>query len=118
MAANARTSEVTNARTARGIGDRMATLPSELLFGLRLDGFVDLLDEQLLQRVDAATHRAARGVLVAAAAELLRDGADVDLLLRPHADAVLVAFDLLEEHDGPDFLHGEWQVDQPFGVFV
>ena len=72
----------------------------------------------LLQRVDRAGHGAAGGVLVAAAAELLGDRADVDVALRPHADAVLVALDLLEEDHRLDLLDGQRQVDQPFGVLV
>src|SRR5689334_14722033 len=76
------------------------------------------LDEQFLQPVDAAAHRAAGGVLVAAAAELLGDRADVDVALRPHADAVFLALDLLEEDHRLDFLDRERQVDQPLGVFI
>src|SRR5665213_4625219 len=72
---------------------------------LQFDRALDLFYKKLLQRVDAACRRAARGVLVAAAAEFLRDRADVDLALRPHADAVDLALDLLEEHDGLDLLH-------------
>src|SRR5690348_15457222 len=56
------------------------------------DRVFDLLDEHLLKRVDAALHRAAGRVLVATAAEFLRDGADVDLALGSHADAVFLAF--------------------------
>src|SRR5262245_9848742 len=70
-----------------------------------IDGAFDLLDEHLLQRVDRAVHRAPGRVLVTAAAELLRDRADVDLALRPHADAILVALDLLEEDHREDLLH-------------
>src|SRR4051812_36012539 len=83
-----------------------------------IDRAFNLLDERLLQRVDPAGDRAAGGVLVAATAVLLGDRADVDLALRAHADAILVALNLLEEHDGEDFLDGQRQVDQPLGVFV
>src|SRR5947209_17762287 len=48
---------------------------------LQLDRVLQLLDERLLQRVDGAGHRAPGGVLVAAAAEFLRDRADVDVAL-------------------------------------
>src|SRR5262245_36428959 len=80
------------------------------------DRLIDPLDEQLLQRVDRPAHRAAGGVLVAAAAELFRDRADVDCALGPHADAVLIALVLLEENHGLDLLDRERQVDQPLGV--
>src|SRR5580765_2593800 len=83
-----------------------------------IDGFFDLLDERLLQLVDRARYGAARRVLVAAAAERFRDRADVDVALRPHADAVLLAVVLLEEDHRLDLLDGQRQVDQPFGVFV
>src|SRR5207244_10712857 len=85
---------------------------------LRLDGPLDLLDEHFLQRVDAAPHRAACGVLVPAAVEFLRDRADVDLALRSHAHAVRLALGLLEEDDGLDLLHVERKLDEPFAVPV
>src|SRR5205085_7820246 len=75
-----------------------------------IDRLLDLLDERLLQPVDRPADGAAGGVLVPAAAELLGDAADVDLALRAHADAVLVAFRLLEEDDRLDLLHGQRQV--------
>src|SRR2546428_9925061 len=69
-----------------------------------IDGFLNLFDEGLLQRVDGARDGAAGRVLVAAAAEFLGDRSDVDVAFRAHADAVLVAFGLFEEHDGLDLL--------------
>src|SRR5579871_144997 len=83
-----------------------------------INGALDLLDEDLLQRVDTAARRASGGVLVPAAAELLRDRGDIDLALRPHADAIGFALNLLEEDDGLDLLDRQRQVDQPFGVLV
>src|SRR5262245_38017802 len=83
-----------------------------------IDGRFDLLDERLLQRVDRTVDRAAGSVLVAAAAELPGDRPDVDLALRAHAHAVLVALDLLEEDHGKDLLDGQRQVDQALGVLV
>src|SRR5580765_4565353 len=64
-----------------------------------IDGFFNLFDEGLLQRDDLTGDRAAGRVLVPAAAKLLGDRSDVDVALRAHADAVLVAVGLLEEHD-------------------
>ena len=84
---------------------RRAGRPSIALF--------DLLDERLLQRVDR------RRVTVQPAAFLwppppnsLAIDADVDVALRAHADAVLVAFDLLEEDDRLDLLDRQRQVDR------
>src|SRR5689334_8489226 len=67
-----------------------------------IDRCLDLVDEDLLQGVDRARDAAAGRVLVAAAAELLGDRADVDVALRAHADPVFLAFDLLEEDDRQD----------------
>src|SRR5260221_2073130 len=53
----------------------------------QLDGFVDLLHEHLLERLNRPDDRAAGGVLVPATTELLGDGADVDVALRSHAHA-------------------------------
>ena len=53
-----------------------------------------------------------------AAAELLGDRADVRIAFRSHADAVLLALDLLEEDDRLNFFHGQREVDEAFGVFV
>src|SRR5712691_12733085 len=83
-----------------------------------IDRLLEFLEEQLPQLVDRPGDGAAGRVLVPAAAELLRDGADVDLALRPHADAVLVALVLLEEHARLNLLHRQRQVDQPLGVLV
>src|SRR5919197_203736 len=80
-----------------------------------IDDGCDFLDELLLQRIDTTGHGAAGGFFVPAAAELLRDRADVDIALRPHTDAILLAFDLLEEDDRLNLLDGQRQVDQPFG---
>src|SRR6185503_6922429 len=71
---------------------------------LKVDGAQNLLDERLLQRVDRAGHGAAGRVLVAAAAELLRDRADIDVAFRAHADPVGVALRLLEEDHRLDLL--------------
>src|SRR6266853_2314846 len=83
-----------------------------------IDGPLNLFDEGRLERLDGTARRAARGILVAAAAELFGYCADVDVALRSHADAVGVAFRLLEEDDGLDFLDGQRLVDQAFGVVV
>src|SRR3954468_3219059 len=83
-----------------------------------IDGALEFLDERLLQLFDRAGDRAARGVLVSAAAVLLRDHADVDVPLGPQADAVLVPLLLLEEDDRFDLLDRQRQVDEPFGVLV
>src|SRR5438034_6974616 len=79
---------------------------------------LDPRDEFLLQLIDAAGDGAAGGVLVSAAAELLGDAADVDVALGSHADPILLALDLLEEHDRLNFLDRQRQVDEPLGVFV
>src|SRR5207247_4622674 len=71
------------------------------------DRLLDLLDEQLLQHVDRARHRAPGGILVAAAPEALRDRADVDVALGSHAHAVLFGLDLFEDDDGLDLLDCE-----------
>ena len=109
------------ARAARARRRRARSGPAGLSTTSRpsIDRVLDLLDERSsAARRSATGDRAAGGVLVAAAAELLGDRADVDVALRPHADAVLVAFGLLEEHDRLDLLDRQRQVDQPFGVFV
>src|SRR6476620_632044 len=62
-----------------------------------IDRVLNLRDEQLLQRVDRARHRAPRRVLVSAAAEGFGHAADVDVALGSHADAILLPFGLLEE---------------------
>src|SRR5262245_53197952 len=57
-------------------------------------------------------------VLVAAAAELSRDGAHVDVVLRSHADADVAAGPELEKDDRLNLPRGERQIDQAFGVVV
>ena len=47
-----------------------------------------------------------------------RDLADVDVVLRSHADAHLAGRPDLEEHDRLNLARGERQVDQPLGVVV
>src|SRR5207253_11450837 len=69
-----------------------------------IDGARDLLDERPPELVDRAADRAAGRVLVTAAPELLRDGRDVDIALRPHADAIRISLITLEEDDRVDFL--------------
>lgn len=55
---------------------------------------------------------------MSAAAEPLRDVADVDGPFRAQADAVLPLGPFLEEHDRLDLLDRERQVDQALGVVV
>src|SRR3954453_3713750 len=83
-----------------------------------IDRLLNLLEEHLLELIDRPGHRAAGGVLVPASAELLGDCANVDLALRPHADAVVVAFGLLEEDDRLDLLDRQRKVDETFGVLI
>src|SRR4051794_29786157 len=84
-----------------------STLQSCNPAGLQFHDALDLFHEQLLQRVDAAGDRAARRILVSAAAEFFRNRADIDVAFGTHADAVLLAFDLLEEDDRVNLLHGQ-----------
>src|SRR5438034_4103209 len=97
---------------------RISGLRNCRIVGLSFDRLFDLRDEQFLERVDRAPHGAPRRVLMAAAAELLRHGADVDVAFGSHADAVLLDLDLLGEVHRLDLFDGERQVDQPFGVLV
>src|SRR6266851_3536529 len=83
-----------------------------------IDGLLDLLNEQLLQHGNGARGGASGGILVSAAVKFLRDRPDVDLARRPHADAILSAFDLLEEDHRLDFVDGQRQIDQAFSVIV
>src|SRR4029077_21274179 len=61
------------------VGLSMTSRPS-------IDGPLDLFGERRLEGFDRTTHRAARGVFVTASAELLGDGADVDVAFGSHAD--------------------------------
>src|ERR1051326_2432707 len=101
-------------RTSRSESSVLSSQFSVLTF----DRALNLLDELGLQRFDRPGRVAAGRILVSAAATLFRDGADVDLALRSHADAVRLSFDVLEEDDGLDLLDGKRQIDQPFGVIV
>src|SRR3954453_12827826 len=62
----------------------------------------DLFAEDGLELVKPAGRAASRCVLVAAAAKFLCDRVDVDVALRPHADAPVVGAVFLEEHHGLD----------------
>src|SRR4029434_10187843 len=84
----------------------------------KIDGPSDLLDKYLLQGIPRAAYRTSCGVLVAPAAELLCDLANVDIAFRAHADTTFVALELLEENGGFDLLHRKRQVDQAFCVLV
>src|SRR4051794_8470820 len=69
------------------------------------DGGEQLLLEDVFQIGERPGGAAAGGVLVAAAAELLRDRVDVHVALRSHADAPVVVGGFLEEHRRLDLLH-------------
>src|SRR5215475_7612374 len=81
-----------------------------------IDRTLDMIHERLAEFADAASHRAAGRILVTAAAEGFRDGADVRVALRPQADAVFVAFGLFEEDYRLHFLDRQRLVDHSFGV--
>src|SRR5215218_2597996 len=83
-----------------------------------IDCLLDLLEKYLLELVDWPVHRTASRVLVSPAAEFLCNRPDVDVALRPHAHAVIVALGLLEKDHRLDLLHRERKVDQPFGILV
>src|SRR5215467_2299765 len=72
-----------------------------------IDRTRDAVHERSAQLGEIAFHGAAGGVLVAAACGGLGDGADVDAALRAQADAVFVAFGLLEEDHRLKVLDGK-----------
>src|SRR5262244_2330991 len=83
-----------------------------------IDRTRDAVHQRSAQFDDIASHGAAGGVLVAATGPRLRGGADVDLAFRTQADAVLVAFRLLEEDHRLQLLDRQRLVDDAFGVVV
>src|SRR5262245_29542388 len=81
-----------------------------------------LLEQQVLEPQlevrEIPPRIAPRGVLVPAAAELLRDRVHIDVALRTHADPPVVRAGFLEKRHRLDLLHRERQVDDAFSVLV
>src|SRR5688572_15427668 len=80
--------------------------------GRCVDSSRDFLFEDRLPLLERSAHAAAGRVLVAAAAELLCHGVDVDIALRPQADAPVGVRVLLEKHDRQHFLRREREIDE------
>src|SRR5689334_4128007 len=90
-------------------------------YGLRLNpdaehGLFEARDHARADVLELALGAAAGRVLVAAAAERLRDARDVDLVLRPQADAPRLVVELLEERNRFDLADRQRVVDDAVGV--